>query len=86
MIKTEPQTTPTKIPPASTPVGRKAEVKTPEKEVFTPKKDEAISLNTSTEKKFPIGIVLIKDINGKIINEIKNTPIPSHIAVLQKED
>ena len=68
--KIEPQITPTEMPTADTPVTRKAVVKTPEEEA-TPQKDEAISLNASAKEKIPVGIVYIKDINGKIINEIK---------------
>ncbi len=70
IIELEPQQkVPTEISPADTPAPRKAEVKTPQKEVPL-KKDEAISLSTSSNIKIPVGIVLIKDINGKIINEI----------------
>ncbi len=70
IIELEPQQkAPTEISPADTPAPRKAEVKTPQKEVPL-KKDEAISLSTSSNIKIPVGIVLIKDINGKIINEI----------------
>ena len=71
VAKIEPQITPAEKPPASFPDTRKAEVKSPEKEIVPTKKDEAIAINTSSEKKIPIGIVIIKDINGKIINEIK---------------
>jgi len=66
------QKSPAEIVPADTPAPRKAEVKTPEKEVSL-KKDEAIALSTSSNIKIPVGVVLIKDINGKIINEI---PVP----------
>ena len=66
------QKSPAEISPADTPAPRKAEVKTPEKEVSL-KKDEAIALSTSSNIKIPVGVVLIKDINGKIINEI---PVP----------
>ena len=66
------QKSPAEIFPADTPAPRKAEVKTPEKEVSL-KKDEAIALSTSSNIKIPVGVVLIKDINGKIINEI---PVP----------
>ena len=75
-IEPEPQQeAPAEISPAVTvtPAPRIAETKTPEKEV-SPKKDEAISLSTPSKTKIPIGIVLIKDINGKIINEIA-TPV-----------
>jgi clan AA aspartic protease (TIGR02281 family) len=66
----EPQKkSPAEISPADTPAPRKAEVKTPEKEVSL-KKDEAITLSTSSNIKIPVGVVLIKDISGKIINEI----------------
>jgi clan AA aspartic protease (TIGR02281 family) len=75
-IEPEPQQkAPAEISPAVTvtPAPRKTETKTPEKEV-APKKDEAISLSTPSKTKIPVGIVLIKDINGKIINEIA-TPV-----------
>ena len=69
------QKAPTEISPAETPApaSRIAEAKTPKK-VVSPKKEEAISLSTPSKTKIPVGIVLIKDINGKIINEIP-TPV-----------
>jgi len=76
IIEPEPQQkAPAEISPAVTvtPAPRKTETKTPGKEV-APKKDEAISLSTPSKTKIPVGIVLIKDINGKIINEIA-TPV-----------
>jgi len=76
IIEPEPQQkAPAEISPAVTvtPAPRKTETKTPQKEV-SPKKDEAISLSTPSKTKIPVGIVLIKDINGKIINEIA-TPV-----------
>jgi clan AA aspartic protease (TIGR02281 family) len=60
------------ISPADTPTPRKAPVKVPEKQV-SQKNEEAISPDTSSDVKIPAGIVLIKDISGKIINEI---PVP----------
>jgi clan AA aspartic protease (TIGR02281 family) len=66
-----PAVTPNISPPV-TAAPRKAIVKAPEKEV-SPKNEEAISLDTSSDVKIPAGKVLIKDINGKIINEI---PVP----------
>jgi clan AA aspartic protease (TIGR02281 family) len=66
------QKSPAAIAPTDAPAPRKAEAKPPQKEVSL-KKDEAISLTTSSKIKIPVGTVLIKDINGKIINEI---PVP----------
>jgi len=66
------QKVPVEISPAETPAPRLAEAKTPQKEVSL-KKDEAISPSTPSDTKIPVGIVLIKDINGKILNEI---PVP----------
>ncbi|CAB1060442.1 hypothetical protein D1BOALGB6SA_5208 [Olavius sp. associated proteobacterium Delta 1] len=63
------QKAPIEISPAETPAPRITEAKTPKKEVPL-KKDEAISLSTPSKTKIPVGIVLIKDINGKVINEI----------------
>jgi len=58
-----------------TPAPRITETKTPTLEkAVSPKKDEAVSLSTLAKTKIPVGIVLIKDINGKIINEIA-TPV-----------
>ena len=85
VAKIEPQITPTETPPARAPDTRKAEVKIPAKEVVTPQKDEAISLNTSTETKIPIGIVLIKDISGKVINEIKAPVVGGGWVALPKQ-
>ena len=85
VTKIEPQITPTeKLPPADPPVTPKAVVKTPEKAV-TPKKDEVISLNTSAKKKIPVGIVLIKDITGKIINEIQAPVVGGGWVALPKQ-
>ena len=58
--------------PTATPAARNAEIKAPATEV-TPKNEEENSADTSPEVKIPAGTVLIKDINGKIINEI---PVP----------
>jgi len=57
------------ISPADTPAPRQAETKTPEKEVSL-KKDETVSPDNKSNIKIPVGLVLIKDINGKIIKEI----------------
>ena len=67
------QIAPVAISPAETPTPRIAVTKTPKKEIPL-KKDEAISLSTPSKTKIPVGIVFIKDINGKVINEIP-TPI-----------
>jgi clan AA aspartic protease (TIGR02281 family) len=67
------QIAPVKISPAETPTPRIAVAKTPKKEIPL-KKDEAISLSTPSKTKIPVGTVFIKDINGKIINEIP-TPV-----------
>jgi len=66
------QKVPADMAPAETPAPRLAEAETPPKEVAL-KKDEAISLSTPSDVKIPVGIVLIKDINGKILNEV---PVP----------
>jgi clan AA aspartic protease (TIGR02281 family) len=65
------QKVPIEISDAETPAPRIAEAKTniPKKEVPL-NKDEAISLSTPSKTKISVGIVLIKDISGKIINEI----------------
>jgi len=69
-IRLEPQQkTPVEISPAATPVPLKAEAKIPP-QGGPLKKDEPIVLSTSSDFKIPVGTVLIKDINGKIINEI----------------
>lgn len=67
------QIAPVAISPAETPTPRIAVAQTPKKEIPL-KKDEAISLSTPSKTKIPVGIVFIKDINGKIINEIP-TPV-----------
>jgi clan AA aspartic protease (TIGR02281 family) len=64
---------PVAISPAETPTPRIAVAKPPKKEIPL-KKDEAISLSTPSKTKIPVGIVFIKDINGKVINEIP-TPV-----------
>jgi clan AA aspartic protease (TIGR02281 family) len=61
---------PSEISPADTPAPRKAAVNIPQKEAPI-QKDEAISLSPSPKLKIPVGLVLIKDINGKIINQIQ---------------
>ena len=66
-----PAATPKKTP-AATLVPRKAPIKDPAIEV-TPKNEEAESPDTFSDVKIPAGTVLIKDITGKIINEI---PVP----------
>jgi clan AA aspartic protease (TIGR02281 family) len=66
------QKAPLEIAPAETPAPRKAAAKRPEKEVPI-KKDEPVSLSTESNVKIPVGLVLIKDINGKIINQM---PVP----------
>ena len=67
------QIAPVIISPAEIPTPRIAVAKTPKKEIPL-KKDEAISLSSPSKTKIPVGIVFIKDINGKIINEIP-TPV-----------
>lgn len=69
-----PPQAPAEISAAETPVPRTAEAKTPKKEVPL-KKDEDISSSTPSKTKIPVGVVLIKDINGKIINEIPTSVI-----------
>lgn len=66
------QKAPIEISPADTPAPRQAETKTPEKAVALAK-DEAIPPGISSNIKIPVGLVLIKDINGKIIKEIPAT-------------
>jgi clan AA aspartic protease (TIGR02281 family) len=60
---------PAEIALAETPAPPLAEANTPGK-VVSPKKEETISVSTPSNTKIPVGIVLIKDITGKIINEI----------------
>ena len=70
-----PNTSPTATPnplPAVPPASRKALVKTSEEKIPL-KKEETISQDTPSDMKIPTGEVLIKDITGKIINEI---PVP----------
>lgn len=64
------QKAPVKVSPTEKPSPRPAVAKTPPKETVPPKKDEAIALSTPAKTSIPVGVVLIKDINGKIINEI----------------
>ncbi len=66
------QKAPIEISATETPAPRTAEAKTPKKEIPLIK-DEAISLSTPSKTKIPVGVVFIKDINGKTINEI---PVP----------
>jgi len=67
------QKTPEKIFSTEKPAPRPADPKSPPKEAVPLKKDEAIALSTPSKTSIPVGVVLIKDINGKIINEI---PVP----------
>lgn len=57
------------ISPAETPASRPVSADTRPKEA-SPNKDEAQPLGKPAHTKIPVGIVLIKDITGKIINEI----------------
>ncbi len=70
VIQLEPrQETPIQISPAQTPAPLEAEVKALPPAI-SPLKDEAVSVNSPVERRIPVGLVLIKDIGGKVINEI----------------
>ncbi len=70
VLQLEPrQETPIQISPAEIPAPRKAEVE-PLPSATSPPKDEAVSVNSTAESSIPVGLVLIKDISGKVIKEI----------------
>lgn len=60
---------PVQISPTEAPDLPKTQDKTPAAAIPV-RKDEVVSVNSATELRVPIGLVLIKDISGKIINEI----------------
>lgn len=75
VVPLEPQRkSPVQISPTEAPVLPKAKVKTPAAAIPV-RKDEAVSVNSVTELKIPIGLVIIKDISGKIINEIQTVVV-----------
>ena len=67
-----PQKKPSEISTTTTPAPLTAKTTTSQP-VTQLKKDEAISLGSESDLKIPVGLVLIKDISGKIIKEI---PVP----------
>jgi clan AA aspartic protease (TIGR02281 family) len=75
VVQFEPQReTPVQISPTDAPVLRKAEDKSPPAAVPV-RKDEVVSGNSAAKVKVPIGLVLIKDIGGKIIKEIPSVVV-----------
>jgi clan AA aspartic protease (TIGR02281 family) len=65
----EPYKPPAKIPPVTATAPGEARQKSAEKDTPAPK-NEVIPLSTPSKVKIPVGKVVIKDISGKVINEV----------------
>ena len=75
---------PPKAAPTIAPEPRDIPEAVSEKEI-SPVDDETISLDVSSNVKIPVGKVLIKDINGKIINEIAVPVVAGGWVALPKQ-
>jgi clan AA aspartic protease (TIGR02281 family) len=82
----EPQKLPAEIQPAETLPPPKDVAEAPNKVAAAQKqKDEASALNTPSKTKIPIGTVVIKDITGKIINEVPVAVVGGGWVALPKQ-